>query len=310
MRTCFRLRLVGSTPKTTRGPSRSNTAVISRQPARGQSKSSCLDSPRWPARPARHPCASDQNASNIHSRSIRWCSEVNTRSGCFLASSAIHCRFVDRFSGLRVPPVFPAMVLIAWRPPSLRRVPASPVPRPLRYYEAATTSRRACPSAYVFASGFRPGSIVRVRCRAPGDVRAHRRARSLCSPGAPGSRAFPYGRRRDLSGSLATPPAPLPCSETPAEIGRGWPCRRDRCCPRTQHGEGFGAFMISRLPQGFSARCLRFTNAVAAARAGLASGWRAPPLPGGRRTLWVALKGFRSHPSSFPGLTLTQAGRM
>ncbi len=30
---------------------------------------------------------------------------------------------------------------------------------------------------------------------------------------------------------------------------------------------------------------------------------------GGRRTLWVALKGFRSHPSSFPGLTLTQAGR-
>ena len=39
----------------------------------------------------------------------------------------------------------------------------------------------------------------------------------LCSPGAPGSRAFPYGRRRDLSGSLATPPAPLPCSETPAE---------------------------------------------------------------------------------------------
>src|SRR5208283_2823869 len=30
-------------------------------------------------------------------------------------------------------------------------------------------------------------------------------------------RGFPYGRRRDLSGSLVTPPAPLPCSETPAE---------------------------------------------------------------------------------------------
>ena len=52
--------------------------------------------------------------------------------------------------------------------------------------------------------------------------------------------------------------------------------------------------MISRLPQGFSARCLRFTNAVAAAHARLASGRRAPPLPGGRRTLWVASKGFRS----------------
>ena len=52
--------------------------------------------------------------------------------------------------------------------------------------------------------------------------------------------------------------------------------------------------MISRLPQGFSARCLRFMSAVAAAHARLASGWRAPPLPGGCRTLWVALKGFRS----------------
>jgi putative ABC transport system substrate-binding protein len=33
-------------------------------------------------------------------------------------------------------------------------------------------------------------------------------------------------------------------------------------------------------------------------------------LPGGRRTLWVTKKGFRLHPSSFPGLTLTQAGRI
>jgi hypothetical protein len=31
-------------------------------------------------------------------------------------------------------------------------------------------------------------------------------------------------------------------------------------------------------------------------------------LPGGRRTLWVTKKGFRLHPSSFPGLTLTQVG--
>jgi hypothetical protein len=28
---------------------------------------------------------------------------VNARSGCFLASSAIHCRFVDRFVGSSVP---------------------------------------------------------------------------------------------------------------------------------------------------------------------------------------------------------------
>ena len=53
--------------------------------------------------------------------------------------------------------------------------------------------------------------------------------------------------------------------------------------------------MISRLAQGFSIRCLRFTSGVAAAHARLASGWRAAPLPGGGRTLWVASKGFRLH---------------
>ena len=69
------------------------------------------------------------------------------------------------------------------------------------------------------------------------------------------------------------------------------------------------AGIISRgLPHGFSICRLRFTSSVAAAHARLASGWRAAPLPGGSRTLWVALKGFRLHPSSFPGLCLTQAG--
>ena len=55
-------------------------------------------------------------------------------------------------------------------------------------------------------------------------------------------------------------------------------------------------YIISRLTQGFSIRCLRFTSDVAAAHARLASGWRAAPLPGGGRTLWIASKGFRLHP--------------
>jgi transposase len=42
--------------------------------------------------------------------------------------------------------------------------------------------------------------------------------------------------------------------------------------------------MISRLPQSFSTSCLRFTTAVADDHARLASGWRAPPLPGGVRS--------------------------
>ena len=56
--------------------------------------------------------------------------------------------------------------------------------------------------------------------------------------------------------------------------------------------------MISRLTHGFSDRCLRFTNVVTDVRARLASGWRAAPLPGGSRTRWVTMKGFRLH--SFP----------
>jgi len=51
-------------------------------------------------------------------------------------------------------PCFSSMGLNAWRLPSLQRVPVSPVSRLRQYYEAATTSRRAYPSAYVFASGF------------------------------------------------------------------------------------------------------------------------------------------------------------
>jgi hypothetical protein len=199
------------------------------------------------------------------------------------------------------------MGLYARRPPSLHRVPVSPVPRLRRYYEAATTSRSARPLAYEFAFGFRVGLAVRARLRAP-DA-----AKSAIGPGAVvppvlRCRLYPHGRRRDLSGFLVTRPVPLPCSQTPAEpvflAMAEFPM-----LPRIQQGEGFGASMISRLTQGFSTRCLRFTNAVAVAHARLASGWRAPPLPGGRRTLWVTMKGFRSHPSSFPGLVLTQAGR-
>ena len=65
--------------------------------------------------------------------------------------------------------------------------------------------------------------------------------------------------------------------------------------------------MISRLTHGFNDRCLRFASTVTDARARLASGWRAAPLPGGGRTRWVTMKGFRLHPSPFPGLTLTLA---
>jgi len=76
-------------------------------------------------------------------------------------------------------------------------------------------------------------------------------------------------------------------------------CRRR---PRATHAEGLSLYIISGLTQGFSIRCLRFTSDVAAAHARLASGWRATPLPGGGRTLWIATRGFRLHPFSSPEL--------
>jgi Putative transposase len=84
--------------------------------------------------------------------------------------------------------------------------------------------------------------------------------------------------------------------QDPGRAGKISPWRSCRCCPRATQAEGLNGYIISRLTQGLSIRCLRFTSDVAASRARLASGWRAAPLPGGGRTLWIASKGFRLHP--------------
>jgi len=113
-------------------------------------------------------------------------------------------------------PCFSSMGLRARRPPFLQRVPVSPVPRLPRYYEAATTSRRAWPSAYDFSSGFRVILGVRARLRAPGRRQVGDQAWSIVPP-ALRIRLHSHGHKRDLSGSLVTPPVPLPCSQIPAE---------------------------------------------------------------------------------------------
>ena len=58
---------------------------------------------------------------------------------------------------------------------------------------------------------------------APGAAKPTAGPRSICSAGAPSSGCFAYGHRQDLSGFLATHPAPLPCSKTPAEPVDAWP---------------------------------------------------------------------------------------
>ena len=109
------------------------------------------------------------------------------------------------------------MALSSRRPPSLLRVPASPVPRSRRYYEGATTSHlringrllvrchspRASP-LFVLAA-----ALLVTRSRVPG--------RGLCSAGTPSSGSSSRGRQWDLSGLQAIHPVPLLRSRTPVE---------------------------------------------------------------------------------------------
>jgi len=82
-------------------------------------------------------------------------------------------------------PCFPSMGLSSRRPPSLRRVPASPVPRVQRYYEGATTSRARIPGPLWFrfrAPHASPRSCPPKRSRRGGD---RVRAWGLWSAGLP-----------------------------------------------------------------------------------------------------------------------------
>ena len=102
-------------------------------------------------------------------------------------------------------------------PPSLARVPVSPVPCGQRYYEGATTSRLRIPGRLsVWLPGSARSSTLRARLggapgwfedpSGPGHLLSRRPFAGTLSP----------GRNRDLTGSQATRPMPLPRSKTPA----------------------------------------------------------------------------------------------
>src|SRR5215510_9483306 len=73
---------------------------------------------------------------------MTWCSVDKATPRFDLASSAIRCRFVDRFVRLKVLSCVPSAVLSTWRLPSLDWVPMSSVPQRHKHYEGATTSTR------------------------------------------------------------------------------------------------------------------------------------------------------------------------
>src|ERR1700728_248808 len=241
---------------------------------------------------------------------MTWCSRNSTSPGFFLASSTIRCRFVNRLAGFMPPPVSPATGSLHAAPPfppaGSRR---AQFPRSQQYYEGATTSHpRICghlwirfrsppdPSCFVFAAALLQG---RRSLPGPGFV---------CS-GRPPFRLLSCGREWDLSGLQAILPVPLLRSSTPVEP----------TCPR-------------HLGHIDAAPALRTTKASATAFRGSLTQLRHPlsyasrfvlpltrkarfrlagsPLPGGRRTLWIAMRGFSSYSRSSPSpvlLTLAQS---
>jgi hypothetical protein len=130
-------------------------------------------------------------------------------------------------------PCFRSTVLHSWRPPSLRRVPASPVPRLHRYYEGATTSRSRepgplwfrlqaprVPPVFVYRRsapserGGRSSGLEHLvsRCSVPGMLHPWARAGSRRFPGDPSyaSALLQDPGRVDKTSPLAILPTPPP----------------------------------------------------------------------------------------------------
>ena len=156
-----------------------------------------------------------------------------------------------------------------------------------------------------FARRYRATSCLRARRSAPARPEA---------PGGPGPwspAVLPVpsrGRMRDLPGSLAIPPVPLPSSRTP--VGPAPPGHQfggAGAAPAARTAKAPAIRAISGLTTGL--RHLLSTLQEHPLRMprqdSLPAGWLTP-LPRGSRTHWIASKGFRSltWPSSFPGLTL------
>ena len=124
------------------------------------------------------------------------------------------------------------------------------VPRRQRYYEGATTSCSACPSAYGFASRVHGFLLLCVRSRAPGDLQADHPGRGLCWSRWPSpSSGFPHEQEQDLTGSLATLPVALRLSKTPDDPLH-LACRgASGAAPRPNTPRASSVSMISRLTE-------------------------------------------------------------
>ena len=184
------------------------------------------------------------------------------------------------------------MVLHSRRPPSLARVPVSPLPRGHEYYEGATTSRTRIPGRLLVSL---PGSTLPSSSCLAVALPSGRRVRSSqdrCSAGVPA----PAHSHMDVYGISQVPRRSIPClcpaPGPPAEPTFPRHLAVPSVLPPHREQRRLQQESISRLTLGFSTRCLRFKGTVARPRQGsLPAGW---PLPEGSRTPKIATKGFRS----------------
>ena len=126
-----------------------------------------------------------------------------------------------------------------------------------------------------------------------------------CSAGDPAAGLLSRGRERDLPGSQAIRPVPLPRSRTPVEPTTPRLLTVSSMLPPLPSQRGLQPLEISGLLRGFSTCCLRFTNGVAIIHAKLASGWLARLYREGVEP-FGSLQKVSDHPSSFSGLSLAQ----
>ena len=193
------------------------------------------------------------------------------------------------------PPVSPATGSLHAAPPfppaGSRR---ARFPRSQRYYEGATTSHpRICGHLWIrFRSPSDP-SYFRVRRSAPARSEVPSRP-GLCVCRPPEFPASSCGREWDLSGLQAILPVPLLRSSTPVEPTCPRHLGHIDAAPalRTTKASAIafrGSLTQLQHPLSYASRFVLPLTRKAGFRL---AGW---PLPGGRRTLWITTKGFRSH---------------
>ena len=240
---------------------------------------------------------------------MTWWSEHSAVPRFVLANSAIRCRFVDRFVGSRVPShVSVQRFSTHGAPLSSAGSRRARFPAIKGHTEALRLPARAFPLPYGFGHG---AHALLLRSCSPKRSRPARRSPSGLEQFMGRRSQFRLVAPVDASGTSQVPWRSVPCL-CPAPGPRS--SRRDLAsgglldaAPGFHKPKASTGRKISRLTQGFSIRCLRFTSDVAATHArtrfrlaGCASTGRASnPLDRYER--------FQvTFPSPFPGLSLSQ----